>query len=283
MKKILFLFIGTVLIFSSCNKLVFCTHGEGDVINSQRDLKNFSQVDLAMSGNLYLRQSDTFNIVVSANKNIQDLIITQIKGSKLLIKTKKCIKTDDSIKIYVSAPMLNEISLTGSGNIYSVKNWKFPTGINFLITGFGNIDFNNFDCTGNTVVKISGAGNVNLDNFSCSSFDVEIAGSGDVLATDVSKISNLENKIIGTGNIFISSLDTLETNKISISGSGKVREYEAISKKTDINVSGSGNIFTTTLENLNINVSGVADIYYKGEPSISTNISGSGKIHNENE
>lgn len=89
--------------------------------------------------------------------------------------------------------------------------------------------------------------------------------------------------INGSGNIQVSDAGTnFNFIKYSINGSGNIVAYGLTSKTFEGNISGSGEMKTSVLNNLNANISGSGKIYYKGNPTVNAVISGSGKVLNAN-
>ncbi len=282
MKKVHIIFLLVIAVaFSSCFKKTVCIHGEGNVVEKKVDVTNFSQIDFAIAGNLHLKQSDTFGVVIMAQQNILDVIETEVRGSKLVIKSDdKCLEPGDSITVYVSAPQLNEISLTGDGNVVNDNQWKFNSGISFKIVGSGNINFFGFFTQGNVEANISGTGDIYLKNFNAQDLKNSIIGEGDITEEDVELEEALSNKIIGTGNILVSTLDTIADNTLKISGSGKIDTYGVPAENVDVDISGTGNIYVRAIKKLNVSISGSGNVYYKGSPTITTDISGEGNVVN---
>src|SRR5579864_4233744 len=103
---------------------------------------------------------------------------------------------------------------------------------------------------------ISGSGKADAKGLDPDHLRIEISGSGEVLAQ-------------GTTN----DLD------LSISGSGGYRGEDMRSKRTTIDISGSGGAVIATSETLKANVSGSGSIEYIGDPQVTQHVSGSGSVH----
>jgi len=277
--KLLLLSAFLILFFYGCKDNMFCIKGEGDLVDENRTISNFSKVDMSIVGNIFLKQSDSTLVTISAEENLIEEIKTEINGSTLVIKSRKCLSPNQPINIYIFVPQLDEISCSGKGNIMSIENWDFASDVTFNLTGEGQINFSNFTCNGDIEANVVGSGDIDLEHFTAKTLNSKITGTGDITANDVSGISSIVNNITGQGNIYVASTDTLETNEINITGNGNVNEFEVISNKVDVDISGNGNVYVTALKNLNVSVSGIGDIYYKGSPQVVSDISGVGKIN----
>jgi len=282
--KLNILFVSVILItfsLTSCEKSIFCKKGSGDVIAQSRSINNFQEIDLSISGDLILIQSDTLNIIVEAQENLISEIETVVKNNYLTIKTDGCIKTDKPIKIYVYVPELTRISLSGSGNITQEGNWDF-TELNLNISGSGNISLENCTISGKLENNITGSGNIVLSNFIASEIINNIVGSGDILISSINNLTTANNTITGSGDISLSSTDTIQTNNVKIIGDGDIHSRDFAAEDVDCRIDGSGNAFVNAINNLNVNITGSGNVYYVGRPLIDVNVTGSGSIINNN-
>ncbi len=128
-------------------------------------------------------------------------------------------------------------------------------------------------------VILTGSGNIYSDDtFDINNLNLAISGSGDIDFFINSEDINIS--ISGSGNIYLEG-GTIDQN-VSISGSGNYTAFNFFSKKSEIDISGSGNCEVYAQDDLFVTISGSGNVYYKGSPSINSMISGSGKIINSN-
>ena len=120
---------------------------------------------------------------------------------------RKYIVPSSGKKIQITVPFesLNEVSLSGSGNIIS-KN-KITTD-NFIcdLSGSGNIELN-IDAN-NIKAAVSGSGDVVLSRDS-TNIQCKVTGSGDLNASKL-KSKNAEVNVTGSGNCKVYCTDNLE-------------------------------------------------------------------------
>lgn len=96
--------------------------GNGDVITEERTIEApFTTIEASEGLDVYLTQSDTESIVVEADENLHDLIITEIKDGVLKIHTKKNIGKASSKKIMVSFKDISSIISTSGSDVYSTN------------------------------------------------------------------------------------------------------------------------------------------------------------------
>ena len=89
MKKAVFLSIVLVLSLSSCYFDGWGTgiSGNGDVVEETRDISGFTGVEVSTGIDVYLTQGDGFEVMVEADENLQDVILTELKGDRLVVRT----------------------------------------------------------------------------------------------------------------------------------------------------------------------------------------------------
>ena len=109
---------------------------------------------------------------------------------------------------------------------------------------------------------------------------IKIAGSGNVVGQNDMELDNLEINISGSGDVDL--FGTVNEQEIIIAGSGDINNFDLIAQETDVTISGSGDIETTSEEKLNVQISGSGDVRYKGDPSIDFESAGSGRLINAN-
>lgn len=191
--------------------------GEGQAVKQDRNTGNFNEIYTHGSFNVKITDGASNSVKVEAQQNLQEYIEVENKGSELHIRNKKGynIRTDKEIVIYISAPALKGVYLSGSGNVSGTNQLK----------GSDNFE-----------IKSSGSGNVSLD-IETSSLKASIAGSGNI--TLKGKTNDLDGKIAGSGNIRAKEMQSANTSvKISGSGSAEV----VATQKLDTKIAGSGDV-----------------------------------------
>ncbi|MDO8365566.1 MAG: head GIN domain-containing protein [Saprospiraceae bacterium] len=205
--------------------------GTGPVQNETRTANGFHALDLQISGEVEVRVGEKFSVEVSAQQNILPLLKTEVKDGALLIYWKDNINTAESIKIKVTAPAFDKLSVGGSGSI-RVLNALQAEKMSMNISGSGEIyslqsDFDQL------AVGIDGSGTVELGG-KANDLKADISGSGDVKAKGLTA-NTLKVIISGSGTV---TVDVTNSLNASVSGSGEV--FYSGSPKVESSVSGSG-------------------------------------------
>ncbi len=233
MKPILFFLIIPFLVFTGCENPFIGIRGTGPVVNEQITIDAIQSINMAIDADVYLIKGDEQLVEIEAQQNIIEVIETDVDGGMWKIEYGRNVYRHEPVKIYITLPYIDEIILSGSGDIYSEDTFETDE-IELLISGSGDIDFSANVLVSNSLITGSGqiflTGGTNFQN-------VEISGSGDYNGYDFLS-SEAEVSIPGSGNCRINASDRLD---VSISGSGNVYYKGTPMIHTDI--TGSGGVY----------------------------------------
>ena len=210
--------------------------GMGAVVKESRNISGFTGVESAISADIVLKQGSSFKVTVEGQKNILDLLKTELKGNSLKISFEKgySINYKDNLKIYVEAPYFESLGMSGSGNV-RVDGVLSGTKLDINISGSGNFDLDNIKYA-DLDLGISGSGDVKLSG-STERVVMHISGSGEVKAGDL-KSQSVRCQVSGSGNITCNAQKSLDA---IVSGSGDIR-YSGKPASIKTKVTGSGDI-----------------------------------------
>jgi hypothetical protein len=211
-----------------------------NVEKQNRHLSGFSAISVTGSYDVYITQGNSESVTVEADDDIINRIITEVKDGELRIYTKKGdsgfnFSWGDKNKmiIRIAAKDLNEISLTGSGDVF-FKDGLRASKLALSVTGSGDI-------TGKVEVKnlestVTGSGDIALDGRAESSV-VKVSGSGDFRGKTL-VTNNTTVRVVGSGD---ASVNVTRQITASVAGSGDIR-YTGSAKQITTSKSGSGDI-----------------------------------------
>jgi len=222
----------TMSLLTSCEKI----KGKGDVITESRSAETFNTVSLAMSATVYYTQDSLYSILISGQENIISQIQTQVEGSELLIRLKHgvILSNYEPIRIYITAPDVNGLDVSGSGDIFTEMPWV----------------------AGETTLNISGSGSINLAGISAENLTVNISGSGTIRAASGS-VTLEKLKISGSGTI---DLRSVEAGTVYSTTSGSGNTYVYAKDLLDVTISGSGNVWYYGTPAVNTHISGSGNL-----------------------
>lgn len=230
LKTIVSLFVLLITI-TSCSKEWYGVEGNGPIHSEDRNLPNFTGVDLQLSGHVNVIFDSAYYVTVTTFDNYQSLISSTVRSGTLVIDSKKSLR-DDNVVVQVHMPYLEYINVGGSGDIFTASSFS-SSYVKANVSGSGKIDFagnistmeavisgsGNIYLNGsavNTKLRISGSGNIHGYGMPCQNCSATISGSGDI-ETNVS--TSLDATISGSGNINYLGYPAVTSH---ISGSGNV-------------------------------------------------------------
>ncbi len=232
MKKILLLLI-IAFAFTSCNyKRV---KGNGNITSETRSINNARKIKLSGAYDVELTQGPVVSLKIEGDDNILPYIITENRDGFLVIKTKDHINisTDSKITVHITSPLVEEVSISGSGNIISKGKLTGGDRLKVSVAGSGDVDLE--VNTPKVDAHIAGSGNITIAG-ETKDEKINIAGSGDYKAENL-KAENADVHIAGNGDVSVFADVKLDIN-IAGSGSVRYRGNAAVKQK----IAGSGEV-----------------------------------------
>ena len=237
-KSLLVLMSVCVMIFGSTSLMAQKwqkVRGEGPAVKQDRDGGTFNEIHTHGSFNVEITDGASSAVKVEAQQNLQEYVIVENKSGELHIRNKEGynIQSDHDITVYITAPTIKGVYLSGSGNMNSTNQLNGSDQFEIRSAGSGNV---NIDVeTSNLKASIAGSGNITLKG-KTSDLEGKIAGSGNIKAREMQS-ANTSVQISGSGNAEVVATQKLNTN---IAGSGDVRYWGDAS--VDSKVRGSGSV-----------------------------------------
>lgn len=181
-----------------------------------RTVTEFKKLASAGSFEVIIEQGSTFGVTVTGTPEALEVLVTEVKDNTLSIYTEwnKRKNVDvSSIKVYVTAPQIVDISLAGSGKIHTKGSFRFDD-LSLSLAGSGDISLAGSGDDLN--VSVAGSGDVDADDMACHNAEVSVAGSG---GSKVKVEKSLKISIAGSGSVcYVGKPESLDTD---IAGSGR--------------------------------------------------------------
>lgn len=211
--------------------------GNGEMVTNNRSTPDYDKISLVGSMDVELVAGNEGEIKVEAESNLQEYILTEVKGGTLKISTEEGVSLQPSrrhsIKITVPFEDIEGVAITGSGDIW---NSDKITARNFKTSVTGSGDLKLFVNTQNLKGSVTGSGDLTLKG-TAQKFDCTVTGSGDFMAYDLNA-EEVHATVSGSGDIEVNASEVLMAR---VSGSGDI-SYQGNPKKQDFKTSGSGSI-----------------------------------------
>lgn len=96
--------------------------GNGNVVSDERRLNDtFDKIEVSRGLDVYLTQGETESIKVEADENLQEIIVTEVKGNVLKIYADENIRRSKSKKVYVTFRSVSSISSSSGSDVNSTN------------------------------------------------------------------------------------------------------------------------------------------------------------------
>jgi hypothetical protein len=202
-----------------------------------RDLSGFDSIEISGGIDLVLRQGQGFTVEVENDDGELDEIITEVRGTTLVIRRERSGSffdwSGDSGSVTVRLPTL--VSLQASGGS-DVEAEGAISGDRLALTASGGSDVSLDLAVGNLEVEASGGSDVSLSG-TARSAHVQSSGGSDLNASRLmAEAANLESS--GGSDLSIAVRDSLVAN----ASGGSDISYTGDPRSKNINSSGGADI-----------------------------------------
>lgn len=188
--------------------------GNGNVVKVTRPVDSFKEIKASAGINVFLFQGDEEKVVVEADENIQDCIITEVKGSTLSCYIDCNVRHSKKMNVYVNYKKLNSITASSGADV---------NGETVIKT-----DHLDVDVSSGADVKVS----VDAEKVYCntsSGSDAVIEGKADFFKGDASSGSDIKASGL-----------TVKSCNVTTSSAGDIRI--TVTEEIDANASSGGDI-----------------------------------------
>jgi hypothetical protein len=202
----------------SCNHIFGKrVHGNGNVTTQDRQVGSFKDIEVGGAAKVFVSQGDQHSVKVEVDENLQQFVEVFQEGNKVIVREKRGFNLDPTgdLKIYVTAPVYNDIDVSGACDIIGQTAISNPENIEMHISGAGDMKME-----------------VNAPHISA-----EVSGSGNIDLKGETKSVSLD--LTGAAHAHCFGLKSEET-KVDISGAGSAQVYASV--HLDAQVSGAGTV-----------------------------------------
>lgn len=209
--------------------------GNGKLVTMERNVADYEDLKIAGSFEVTLVKGTEGDLVISIEENLQDYLITKIKGETLIIRWKREFKVRPKKTVQITIPFnkIDGVSLAGSGSIIN-KDLINANNFEIELAGSGTIDLE-LDAQ-DTDCSLAGSGTVILHG-NTNDFDCSKAGSGDLQAYSfICNTIDISSAGSGSATVFVTEYLKAET-----AGSGSIH-FKGNPKEDSLRVAGSGKI-----------------------------------------
>ena len=209
--------------------------GDGNVKSETRDTKNFNEIHVSGSIDVYYTQGTAQSLRVETDDNLQEYVETYTSGNILHVRIKDnvSLQSTNDIKVYVTAPDVNKFELSGACHVFGENKLTLNEAV---------------------AINMSGACGTELD-LHAPTIDVDMSGACYVELSGETKDFSIE----GSGSAKARCYDLMAENvEVDISGAGNVEAFASV--KLDVEVSGAGTVNYKGNATVSKSVSGAGDV-----------------------
>ena len=206
--------------------------GDGNVVKEERNVSGFTSLEVSGAFEVYLYQGKTEKLTLEADKNLMEVIVTEVKGDKLHIYTRENIKKATELNVYLTFEELEMIDISGAVSIEGEGVLEFDelyldgSGASEIIMEM-NVSSLHADFSGASEIELTGkAGSATFD----------FSGASELDALDF-VIKHCELDVSGASEARVNVTENLE---VDVSGAASVR-YKG-NPQVSQDVSGAGSI-----------------------------------------
>lgn len=171
--------------------------GSGNVASEVRDLRDFNSVDVGGVFQVEITAQKDFSVEVEGDDNLLQYVKTEVNGGQLEISLDKRVKTQNPLRIRISAPNIERLEASGASRV-TLTNIK---NSGFTVDTSGASKLNLSGETENLSIEVSGATEINAEDLKAVDANVNASGASRVsvnvsgeLKTEASGASNINYK-----------------------------------------------------------------------------------------
>lgn len=202
-------------VFNSCIFLGPSIKGNGNVVEKERQVGEFDEIDVSRGMNVWITQGEQTKVIVVTDENLQENILTEISGNTLKIYTDTRIRWAKEKKVLITVNNLKEIDSSSGSNVFSN----------------GVLSFNKLR------ISTSSGSNTKLEVYSK---ELEIKSSSGSNAIIKGKAYDTEMKASSGSNI---KAENLEAENCNADVSSGANIHIHVNKELEAEASSGGNIF----------------------------------------
>ena len=173
---------------------------QNEQVSEVRKVNDFSSIRITSVANVIFTQGDDCSLRLEGKEKWVKLTTTEVKNGYLVIsfkKGEKSVKNIDGLKLYVTAPTLEAVELTGVGNLECKEPLKLDD-FTLRINGVGSAEVADLTCRRFTV-SLNGVGGAEV-NVDCDYLKARMGGVGSLELRGSADEADISRSGIGSVN-----------------------------------------------------------------------------------
>lgn len=232
---IVLLLLVTISLFSCQHYDKYAIKGSGNVVTISRQVsENFSRIEVSNALKVILEQSNDTQIIVEADDNLQNSIVTKIENGTLYIgRDNGNFRSNKPQKVYVKTPIIEEIYANSASSIKTNNTLK---GVNITLKTTSAAKIEAQLAFENITASCSSASKINIEGMALN-LDVKTDSAGKIEASNL-LANNVTAESSSGSKMSIHPIISLKAN----ANSGSKIEYNNNPKQTEKTSSSGGSI-----------------------------------------
>jgi len=239
-QKIIMKTILTLIIVLLTVPMVFSqVRGNGNVEKQERNVGDFTGIEVRSGIDLIVSQGGQSKLIIEADENLQEYIITEVESGilKIYVQKNARINRSSAMDAHVTVNQLNKLSISGGGDVQS-QGLINAEDIGISISGGGDLQF---DLKASRAkCAVSGGGDVSL-NADIREFKAALSGGGDLHFDG--DLGLLDLAMSGGGDAKIDGGSGADGVMVSMSGGGDLI-LDIACNKIKVASAGGGDVST---------------------------------------
>jgi hypothetical protein len=236
MKTSTFVFLFTIVLFTSCNNIFNPTiKGNGKIVTKTIQIVDVTQIENTGTFNIFIKQGEPEVARIETDENILEFVSANITAHRCSFQTKENLNLNATkSNIYITLKSLSHIKNEGVGNVI-LTGIKINNLLEIENSGIGDCNLNG-TIAQELKIENNGVGNLIL-NGKANKLYINNSGVGSIDAFSfLADTVELDNNGVGSVDVFASKLISISSN-----GTGSVR-YKGTAVKGKLNKNGVGSV-----------------------------------------
>lgn len=207
--------------------------GNHNVVRETRSTNSFTGVKVSAGIDIYLTQGNKISVVVEADENLHEYIMTEVRDNILNVYTDANIRSAERKRVYVSMKDIYSVRTTSAGDVIGETPVKTDE-LKLSASSAGDIKLEVY--ADNVLVNVSSSGDITLDG-EAETLDATLSSAGDLKASNF-KVKEADVSVSSAGD---ASVYVTEKLNARASSAGDIY-YRGDPKYIDARSSSAGGI-----------------------------------------
>lgn len=115
------------------------TRGDGNIVQTTRDIPTFEKIKIKGRYNVYYTQESPQELIIFADENLQEFIRTEVRNNELHIESSQPIRSGSELRIELSNDFITHVEASASAGFFTTGGMVLPL-LHLTANAGSNID-----------------------------------------------------------------------------------------------------------------------------------------------